>query len=201
MTIRTCCRWTARSTASTTSRANRRTRPVRRQLELARAGLVSGELPADRIAAEVSPLLGRRLQGGVSDRIGQDDDLWEVAAEISRRLSRIFLRDDDGRRPVHGGTSSSRTTRTGATSCCSTSTSTATTAQAWARATRRGGRPWWRSCCSRAGSEDDGTEDLLGYVHDPRSDRHLVLPLWWALGATIPICCFSWWVAYRSDWF
>lgn len=30
--------------------------------------------------------------------------LWEVAAEISRRLSRIFLRDDDGRRPVHGGT-------------------------------------------------------------------------------------------------
>jgi hypothetical protein len=29
--------------------------------------------------------------------------LWEVAAELSRRLSRIFLRDDDGRRPVFGG--------------------------------------------------------------------------------------------------
>jgi hypothetical protein len=29
--------------------------------------------------------------------------LWEVAEEISRRLSRIFLRDGDGRRPVHGG--------------------------------------------------------------------------------------------------
>ena len=28
--------------------------------------------------------------------------LGEVAAEISRRLSRIFLRDDDGRRPVFG---------------------------------------------------------------------------------------------------
>jgi hypothetical protein len=28
--------------------------------------------------------------------------LWEVAAEISRRLTRIFLRDADGRRPVHG---------------------------------------------------------------------------------------------------
>ena len=28
--------------------------------------------------------------------------LSEVAAEISRRLSRLFLRDDDGRRPVHG---------------------------------------------------------------------------------------------------
>ena len=30
--------------------------------------------------------------------------LWEVAAEISRRLNRIFLRDEDGRRPVFGGT-------------------------------------------------------------------------------------------------
>ena len=29
--------------------------------------------------------------------------LGEVAAELSRRLSRIFLRDDDGRRPVFGG--------------------------------------------------------------------------------------------------
>jgi hypothetical protein len=28
-----------------------------------------------------------------------------------------------------------------------------------------------------------------------------VLPIWWALGATIPIFCISWWVAYRSDWF
>ena len=27
--------------------------------------------------------------------------LWEVAAELSRRLTRIFLRDDHGRRPVH----------------------------------------------------------------------------------------------------
>ena len=29
--------------------------------------------------------------------------LWEVAAEISRRLTRTFLRDADGKRPVHGG--------------------------------------------------------------------------------------------------
>src|SRR3989440_4051993 len=29
--------------------------------------------------------------------------LWEVAAELSRRLSRIFLRGDEGRRPVFGG--------------------------------------------------------------------------------------------------
>lgn len=28
-----------------------------------------------------------------------------------------------------------------------------------------------------------------------------LLPLWWALVATIPIGLLSWWVAYRSDWF
>jgi hypothetical protein len=31
-------------------------------------------------------------------------DLWQVAAELSRRLTRIFLRGADGRRPVYGGT-------------------------------------------------------------------------------------------------
>jgi hypothetical protein len=35
---------------------------------------------------------------------GQESDLWQVAAEISRRLIRIFLRDGAGRRPVNGGT-------------------------------------------------------------------------------------------------
>jgi hypothetical protein len=36
---------------------------------------------------------------------------------------------------------------------------------------------------------------LLGTVAD------LVLPFWWALAATLPICYLSWWIAYRSDWF
>ena len=30
-------------------------------------------------------------------------NLWDVASELSRRLTRIFLRGPDGRRPVHGG--------------------------------------------------------------------------------------------------
>jgi len=34
---------------------------------------------------------------------GDAKTLWEVAAEISRRLTRIFLRDAEGRRPVFGG--------------------------------------------------------------------------------------------------
>ena len=33
---------------------------------------------------------------------GQMMTLWEVAAELSRRMTRIFLKGDDGRRPVHG---------------------------------------------------------------------------------------------------
>ncbi|HTR67230.1 MAG TPA: hypothetical protein VMH85_15735 [Terriglobales bacterium] len=36
---------------------------------------------------------------------------------------------------------------------------------------------------------------VLGLVAD------FTLPLWWALGATIPIVFISWWVAYRSEWF
>ena len=35
---------------------------------------------------------------------GQLLTLYEVAEEIARRLSSIFLRDETGRRPVHGGT-------------------------------------------------------------------------------------------------
>ena len=36
---------------------------------------------------------------------------------------------------------------------------------------------------------------VLGLVAD------FILPLWWALIATIPIAVLSWWVAYRSEWF
>ena len=39
---------------------------------------------------------------------GQQMTLCDVAAELSRRLTRIFLRDPDGRRPVHGRRDSSR---------------------------------------------------------------------------------------------
>jgi hypothetical protein len=40
-----------------------------------------------------------------------------------------------------------------------------------------------------------GSMTALGLLAD------VVLPLWWALAATIPIMCFSWWMAYRSGWF
>ena len=35
---------------------------------------------------------------------GRHMNLYQVAEEITRRLTRIFLRDDQGRRPVYGGT-------------------------------------------------------------------------------------------------
>jgi hypothetical protein len=39
---------------------------------------------------------------------GQMMNLWEVAAELSRRMTGIFLRGPDGARPVHGANSSFR---------------------------------------------------------------------------------------------
>ncbi|HTM14271.1 MAG TPA: hypothetical protein VL127_15220 [Bryobacteraceae bacterium] len=46
-----------------------------------------------------------------------------------------------------------------------------------------------------------GAQDFLDHFYDAGVGPDVVLPLWWALGATIPICFLSWWVAYRSDWF
>jgi hypothetical protein len=36
---------------------------------------------------------------------------------------------------------------------------------------------------------------VLGFAAD------ILLPLWWALLATVPVVMVSWWIAYRSDWF
>jgi len=46
--------------------------------------------------------LGEEFQAEFPSGSGQKKNLWEVAAELSRRLSRIFLRGRDGRRPVFG---------------------------------------------------------------------------------------------------
>jgi mannosylglycerate hydrolase MGH1-like protein/glycosyl hydrolase family 63 len=48
--------------------------------------------------------LGDRYKVECPTGSGQMLDLWQVAGEISQRLTRIFLRDKDGRRPVFGGT-------------------------------------------------------------------------------------------------
>jgi hypothetical protein len=66
-------------------------------------------------------------------------NLFEVSKEISDRLVSTFTRDDQGRRPVYGGSEKFRPIRIGATTSSSTSTSTATTAPGWAPVTRPGG--------------------------------------------------------------
>ncbi len=69
---------------------------------------------------------------------GRQMNLFEVAREISVRLTRIFLRDEGGRRPVYGGTEKFPTETTG---------------RASGRATRRAGRASWPpSWGSSAGS-------------------------------------------------
>jgi hypothetical protein len=46
---------------------------------------------------------GERFQVEHPTGSGRQLTLWEVATDLSRRLTRIFLRGPDGRRPVHGG--------------------------------------------------------------------------------------------------
>ncbi len=61
---------------------------------------------------------------------GQMMTLFEAAREIAARLSKIFLRDEAGRRAVFGGNETMQQDRTGGTTSSSTSTSTGTTARA-----------------------------------------------------------------------
>ena len=130
-------------------------RPVRRQLQLARADLVPGELSADRIAAEVPSLLGDDFKVECPTGSGQYDDVVGSGrgdlAPPDADLPRGRGRQAAGARRQRAV---SATIRTGGTWCCSTNTSTATTARASAPATRPAGPAWWPSCCSRAGSDD-----------------------------------------------
>jgi hypothetical protein len=67
-------------------------------------------------------------------------NLFQVGREIANRLSRIFLRDASGRRPVYGGTEKFQTDPPGRITCCSMNTSMETMARASAPAIRPAGR-------------------------------------------------------------
>ncbi len=47
---------------------------------------------------------GDELQVECPSGSGRRMNLWQVARELSQRLTRIFLRREDGTRPVYGGT-------------------------------------------------------------------------------------------------
>ena len=134
-------------------------RAVRRQLELARADLVPGQLPAGRGAAEVPPLLRRQHPRRMPDRIRDHAD----AGRGRHRAVAAPVADLPARRRTAGGpcsaaSSASSTIRTGATTCPSTSISTATTGAASGPRTRPAGPPWSPSCCSRAAARQEGRE-------------------------------------------
>ena len=51
----------------------------------------------------VLPVLRRQLQNRMSHRLRQPDEPVRGGRGIADRLTRIFLRDESGRRPVYGG--------------------------------------------------------------------------------------------------
>ena len=78
-------------------------RALRRELELARADLVPGQLPAGRGAGALPPLLRRRAArwNARSARAGCSTcRRWRWSSRRGWRAS--FLPDDQGRRPCHG---------------------------------------------------------------------------------------------------
>ena len=81
-----------------------RHRHVRRQLELARAGLVPDEPRHPARAAAAAPLLRRPAQGRVPDRLGpRAEPARGRRARSAARLATTFTEDEHGRRPVFGG--------------------------------------------------------------------------------------------------
>ena len=119
-------------------------RDVRRQLQLARAGVVPDQPAAHPGAAAALPVLRRQPHDRVPDRLGRRDDAvrgGQGAVPPPRR--HVPARRGRAAARSTAGPSCSRRTRTGGTSSCSTSTSTATTAPGSAPRTRPGGPAWW----------------------------------------------------------
>ena len=134
-----------RSTASTTCPGESTDRHVRRQLELARAGLVPVNYLLIEALERYHHFYGDDAQGGVPHRLGPYDDARRGrAASCAAGSPRSSCPTRTGGAPATATTRASRTTRTGGTWCSSTSTSTATTAAASAPATRPDGRRWCR---------------------------------------------------------
>ena len=119
-------------------------RHVRRQLQLAGAGVVPRQPAHHPCPAAALPVLRRRLHRSSARRGRARDDPVRGGPGARPPAGRHL----PARRRTAAGRStaaprSSRTIRTGATWSCSTSTSTATTAPGSAPRTRPAGRAWW----------------------------------------------------------
>ena len=71
-----------------------------------------------------------------------DMDLWQIAAEISKRLTRIFLRDKEGKRPFAGGEDIFNEDPYWRDYTLFYGIFTAIMRPAWGPATKRGGPAW-----------------------------------------------------------
>ena len=128
-------------------------RPVRRQLELARTGLVPGQLPVHRVAAAAGTTwLGDDVHGRVPDRLGQRLRLRDVAADLARRLV-VDLAARRRRPPAGLRRDREVPDRPGVArpAASSTSTSTATPAPGSVPRTRPAGPASSPTCCAGAG--------------------------------------------------
>ena len=109
----TCCTSTGRATASITSRRITH-RPVRRELQLARAGVVPVNFLLIESLQKFHYYYGEDFKVECPTGSGRLMTLWDVAAELSRRLTHLFCAAG-GRRPVFGENELSRPIRTGGT--------------------------------------------------------------------------------------
>ena len=116
---------------------------VWRQFQLARSYLVSAQLPAHRVAAEVPSLLRRRLPGGVSNRLGPAVTAGRRARPVDALDLDVPAERSTANDPSLATSQLFQRIRTGPTTCRSMSIFTGTRAAAWAPATRPAGPPWW----------------------------------------------------------
>ncbi len=154
-------------------------RPVRRQLQLARAGLVPASTTcSSRRCGRFAATSATTSSSSTRPAPGVKRTLAEVADELARPADRTVLarlRRRAGR--CSATTSCSRPTRTGTTCSGSTSTSTATPAPDWAPRTRPAGPDSLRrACCtaptplSKSRAPDHGERpDTLSRCPPPRN--------------------------------
>ena len=120
-----------RARRSTTSPAESTHRHVRRQLQLARAGLVPGQLPAHRARCAATPTTSATTSpSSIPTGSGQQAHARRGRRRPARRLISLFLAAPTGRRPsTAASTESAPDPLWTRAPDCSTSTSTATTAR------------------------------------------------------------------------
>jgi len=80
-------------------------------------------------------------------------NLSEVACELSKRLSRIFLRDAQGRRPVYGGSEKFQTDPNFKDNILFFEYFHGDNGAGSARIIRPDGRRWWPNCCNKAATD------------------------------------------------